>query len=365
MSHPEESHPTFVVNAWRRLLRVAKRARRNAGKQSRAKPAAKKAPRRNWGKLRKAIKLTFAWRKPRIPARRRWLQRQLRTWRRRVATFRATVSGWRYWVMVVAAAAVVAGAGYAAYKAWRHEQLRKETVATVNDKPITRTDLAAEVIASGADFKQLNAAARKQLLDRVIERRLLVDVAAKQGLNTDPRTAALRARADESFLANLVMQRFAGTPPQPPSEQDARKFMAAHPAMFAQRQTFVIDGFNCVLSSIPTNPQVVFASLDSTERYLEEIKAPHRRRLQTLGSADLPTPAIDVLLKIKPGDVFVMPMGRTILIGSVVNRLPANTPPEIQLETARSVLEKQQTEARLRAAVDELRSKAAIRYTQR
>ncbi|WP_298174527.1 hypothetical protein [Novosphingobium sp.] len=363
MSRPEDSQPAFVVVAWRRLRRLFDRMARKARSQPKAKAAAKKVPGRTWVKLRRTLKLAFAWRKPKRPARRLSVQRALRKWARRLARFRTTLSRRRYWLMVVAAVALLTGSLIAAYKVWRHEQIRRETIATVNDEPITRSELAAEVIAAGADYSQLSASARKQLLDRIIERHLLIAIAGKQGMTKDPRTAALRARADAMILANTVVQRFAGTPPPPASDEEARQFMAAHPAVFAERQTFVIDGFNCVLSTSPTNPEVVFATMDRAERYLQEVQAPYRRRLQTLDSADLPAPVTDKLLKMKPGDVFVMPQGRAALIGVIQGRVPTNTPPEIQLEAAREIVNKQNLDRRLKAAIDELRSKAVIKYS--
>lgn len=363
MSRLDETQHTSVDAAWRRLLRLFNRGRRKGGRLHRLKPAAKKTPNRKWVKLRGALKLWLRWRKPKSPGRHLWLQRELRKWWRRLTAFHATLSGWRYWLMIGAAVALVIGSSFVGYKLWQHEQIRKETLATVNAKPITRSDLAAEVIATGVDFRQLGAAARKQLLDRIIERRLLVDIASKQGITKDARSAAMRARADEMFLANLVLQRFAGNAPPPASDEEARRFMVAHPGAFAERQTFIVDGFNCLLASIPTNAQVVFATMDTADRFLQESKAPHQRSLQALDSADLPAAAIAMLMKMKPGDVFVMPRGRATLIGTVKNRVPSNVPPEIQLEIAREVLKKQQTEKRLQAAVGELRSKAAIEYS--
>lgn len=362
MSRPKDSQPTFVDAAWRRLVQLFTPGRRKAARPGRPKPSAKKAPGRTWVKFRRTLKLAFASRKPKAPKRRLWLKRELLKWRTRLSAFRATLSGRRYWLLVIAIVVVLTGSGFAAYKAWQHAQLRKETLATVNEMPITRADLFAEVIAVGADLKQLDAAARKQLLDRIIERRLLVGIAAKQGIANEPRTMAMRARSDELLLANLVAQRVAGAPPPPASDDDARKFMAANPAMFSERQTFVIDAMNCVLSSMPTNAETVFATMDDAERFLQDRKAPHRRSLQTLDSADLPPSTLAMLMKMKPNDVFVMPQGRMTLIGTVKRRLPSTIPPEIQLETARQIINRQQTEARLRTAIRELRSKAAIGY---
>ena len=249
------------------------------------------------------------------------------------------------------------------YKIWHQRQIRKQTLVTVNSEPITQADLAAEVMTTGVDYKQLDAKARRLLLDRIVERRLLIDVGQKQAITTDARSTALRANADETFLAKLVMQRFAGAPPPPPSDDDARRYMAAHPALFADRQTFVIDGIICVPVAMPARSDVRFDTLDAAENFLRDTKVPYRRQFQNIDSASLPPGAAAALAALRPDKVFVMPQGRAILIGTVHQHIAASTPPEIQLEAAREALSKLQIETRLTKAIAELRAKAVIRYT--
>lgn len=332
--------------------------------RSKRKTVAPKGIQRDWASaVRMAFTRTFTLSKPNAATRRMRAARQMQLMKQRLAAYRATISRRRYWLMVLAALAILTGSGIAAYKVWHHAQRLKDAVAMVNSAPISQADLSAEVIATGVDYKQLSAAARKQLLDHIIERRLLLEVADKLSITKDPRTSSLRARSDEMFLANLIVQRFAGTPPPPPSVDEARRYMAAHPTMFAERQTFVVDAISCALESAPAADDKAFATMDSAENYLTGAKIPYRRQVQTLDSADMPASVVTGLLSLKPGDLFVLPQGRMTMIGTVQRRLAANTPPEIQLEAAQAALSKQRVVSRVSNAIRELRTKADIRYT--
>lgn len=368
MSRIQESLSSLVAGVQRLLPGVGKSkrkgARQESGRQDKAKAKPKKPMRWRWSdKLAKLLQPSLEASKPKAPLKRLWLKRKLRGLKARYVSFRNTLSRRIYWVIVVAVVTALIGAGIVGYKLWNQAQIRKETLATVNAEPITRADLASEVVSAGVDYRQLDAKGRKQILDRIIERRLLLDVARKQGILTDARSASLRARADEMFLANLVMQRFAGTPPPPPSDEDARRYMAARPGMFAERQTFVIDGIICVLTSMPTSADVVFDTLDRAEDFLRQTKVQYRRRVQALDSADIPPAVATALATMAPDKVFALPRGRVTLIGTVQRRFAANTPPELQLEAAREILAKQRIEERLTKALAELRARAAIKYT--
>jgi parvulin-like peptidyl-prolyl isomerase len=60
-----------------------------------------------------------------------------------------------------------------------------EVLATVNGTPISKEDINAIIKAQGADFDKLTKEQQKKLVDKLIERELLVDVAKKAGVEKD------------------------------------------------------------------------------------------------------------------------------------------------------------------------------------
>lgn len=262
-------------------------------------------------------------------------------------------------VAVVVSMAVISA--YAATAYWRNAQIRAESVAMVNGTAITKADIEAEARADGADPTQLNAAATKQLISRVADRRLLVEVAGRQGVAVDPRYKSDRARADEMFLAGVVMQRIAGASPEV-SEAEGRQFMAAHRAMFADRQTFVIDAIICAATDLPASFKNRLNSLAQAEAYMRAAKLPVHRRQQVLDSAKLPPPVAVALGTLAPDKVFIIPQGRNILVGTVLKIIPNQLPQDVLLTAARDAAGQQQVKLRLEHALADLKSKAKISY---
>ena len=61
-----------------------------------------------------------------------------------------------------------------------------EVLATVNGKSISKSDVNTILKAQHMSFDKLSKSQQKQMLDKLIERELLVDVASKAGVEKDP-----------------------------------------------------------------------------------------------------------------------------------------------------------------------------------
>jgi len=77
-----------------------------------------------------------------------------------------------------------------------------EVLATVNGAPITKEDINTIIKAQGGDFDKLKKDQQKKLLNKLIERELLVDVAKKAGVEKDE----AYAKALENFKKDLVIK---------------------------------------------------------------------------------------------------------------------------------------------------------------
>ena len=285
-------------------------------------------------------------------------------WGRRIKAFRRKLVGWRYPLFLAVTAIAVLGAGYGGYKAWRHSQLRAQSLALVDGRQITIFDVEAEAAAEGIDPARLDAAAKKRLLERVIDRRLLVAAAVKQGLAEDDRLKAVRARADEMVPTGLMAQRLAGKPPVI-SEAEARRFMAAHPAKFAARQTFVIDAITCDGDSLPAAERERIDTMDDAEAYLKSAKSPYRRATQPMDSANMADAVVSGLTGLAPGQVFILPQGEKRVVGTVERRMPNPAPDGIQLAAAQDAVQQQKMKERFDRALVALKAKAKIEYSNK
>lgn len=254
---------------------------------------------------------------------------------------------------------VLCAGAYAGYKAWVAERQRAQAVAMINGRAITRSEVEVEARVEGIDPAKLDHAAMRGMLDRVIERRLLADAAIAQGIADEPVIQAVRARSDEMVLAGVLSQRMMGQP-KPVSDAEARQAMAAHPAMFSARQTYVVDRIVCPKDSLSEAMLAHVDTMDQVADFLNLSRVPVNRKVQLLDSASLPAPVASALGAIAPGKVFVLPQGQVEMIGTVIRRIPSALPDEAQLAAAREFIGKQQLQDRFKRALDQLRRRANI-----
>lgn len=306
-------------------------------------------------RLARLIKNWSAARKPKLPSEARWrANRWLRLWR-----LRKKLIGWRYRLLAAALMVVVAVGIYAAYSHWAAARLRAESLAVVNGRAIGRGDIEAEARAQGIDPAVLDPAASRALVEQVVERRVLVDAAKAQGISDDPRVKPARERAEEMVIANVLMQRIAGDGAAV-SDADAQAAIAAHPTMFAARQTFVVDAVLCKAGDIS---QDVMAHLDTVEQvtdFLKQSRLPVNRKVRELDTAAMPPEVVGPLSRLGSGKLFALPQGRAVLIGTVLRQIPNVQPQEVQMANAREFVSRQRVQARLKKALEQLRAKAAI-----
>jgi parvulin-like peptidyl-prolyl isomerase len=77
-----------------------------------------------------------------------------------------------------------------------------EVLATVNGKAITKSDIDFSLKQTGMSFDKLNKAQQKQLVNRLIERELLIDVAKKNNIEND----AEYKKSLENFKKDLLIK---------------------------------------------------------------------------------------------------------------------------------------------------------------
>jgi EpsD family peptidyl-prolyl cis-trans isomerase len=134
----------------------------------------------------------------------------------------------------VAAAALVGGCNK------KGDVPKGQVVATVDGTDITVHELNAEIALAQAPASVPRATVEKAALQRIVERKMLADVASKQGLDKNPNFILARRRTDEGLLVQALQGSIASKVPQV-TTAEADKYVAAHPAQFAERKVYVID----------------------------------------------------------------------------------------------------------------------------
>ena len=115
-----------------------------------------------------------------------------------------------------------------------------QTVAVVNGEEITASELndalTSDNVAAGANTKEVRAAELQKLIDR----KLMVQQARSDGLDKSPEFLNQQRRMTEDLLLNILIGKKLNTS-QLPSANEIASYEAAHPQIFAGREIWTLD----------------------------------------------------------------------------------------------------------------------------
>ena len=115
-----------------------------------------------------------------------------------------------------------------------------QVVATVNGDDITIHELNSELALARPPADVPRKTVEQVVLGRVVERKMLADVARDRKLDKNPDFILAERRVEDGLLVQSLQQEIARKVP-PPTREAAEKYIDAHPAQFAQRKIYSID----------------------------------------------------------------------------------------------------------------------------
>lgn len=259
--------------------------------------------------------------------------------------------------LTVAAAAAMLAAGGCTKK------VGGQVVAVVDGQEITQSELNAELngqaIPPTADRKAVMA----QLLQQIVNRKLLVGRAKEQGLDKAPTYLAQIQRAQDATLINMLAANAGKTIPVPDAAA-ASKFMTDNPSLFAGRKRYQLDQIVFGANANPTLTAKLRAAKTMTEvdAALKELGIPFQRGNATLDSAAIPPAAAAQIAAMAPGYPFVVPQGGQVTVNVVQSSVPVPVPAAQAQPAAVELLRRQAVEQAVRKQLESARSKASITY---
>ncbi len=183
-----------------------------------------------------------------------------------------------------------------------------QTVARVDGKDVTIHELNAELrgaqLPSGAARKPYEQAA----LQRIIDRRILADLAREKKLDDSPDFVLMKQRAEETVLVELLQQNIA-TSTKKPSIQDAKSFITANPTLFANRKVLTVDQ---IVFQVPQDQKKLqelapLKTLTDVEKWLIDNGIQYRRQPTQLDTLQVPPEMAAKIMALPAGEVFVVP----------------------------------------------------------
>ena len=238
-----------------------------------------------------------------------------------------------------------------------------QSVAVVNGEEITFGELNAELananIPASADKKTI----MPQLLQTIVDRRLMAQRAAEQGIDKTPDYIARQRRLNEDLLIGLSSKRQADSI-KLPNQRAIDAFIAANPGMFANRTILNLDQLQFVA---PTGAEQLSRlkndhSLDQLAASLNAMGVTFVRMPAKLDTATVPAAVLQQIYALPAGEPFIVPIGGRMYASVITSRESANASPDENRRIAVEAIRRQTLGATMDRELRQLRSAAKIEY---
>jgi peptidyl-prolyl cis-trans isomerase C len=243
------------------------------------------------------------------------------------------------------------------------EQKPGQALANVNGEEITVMQLNDELSRSNAPATQQEAA-RKQALEALIDRQLLIGEASKEKVDRDPRVVQAIDRARSVILAQAYMQKRLGTPGKPtPAEVEA--YYSQNPQFFSQRKHF--DMREIILPTRDVTDELKAEmdktrSLDDVAAWLDAHKVKYQKAQLSRSGSELPPELSAKLMALAKGQLFIVREGERSMLVTIAD--VRSTP--VELDAARPQIEQYLMAKKGKEAAEQevkrLRASAKIAY---
>lgn len=238
-----------------------------------------------------------------------------------------------------------------------------QTVAVVNGEEITSTELNAELgrsnIPAGADKTK----ARAQVLQAMVDRRLLAQQAKSDGLDKSPDFLNRQRRATEELLIGMLASRQINTA-QLPSADAITKFQASRPEMFAKRENWDLDQ---LFYQTPTDQEALkriaqTRSLDQLAAALTQSGIPFNRGKNKINTGIIPHQLYVELSALPPGEPFIVPNAGRSVASAISARTPIAVNPDQAKSLAVAAMRQVEGQKLMETRLKSLRGSAKIEY---
>jgi peptidyl-prolyl cis-trans isomerase C len=243
------------------------------------------------------------------------------------------------------------------------EQKPGQALANVNGEEITVMQLNDELSRSNAPATQQDAA-RKQALEALIDRQLLIGEAAKEKVDRDPRVVQAIERARSVILAQAYMQKRLGTPAKP-SAAEVEAYYSQNPQFFAQRKHFDMHEIILPTREVTDELKAVMdktRSLDDVAAWLDQHKVKYQKAQLSRSGSELPPELSAKLLALSKGQLFIVREGERSMLVTIADIRSS----PVELDAARPQIEQYLVAKKGKEAAEEevkrLRASAKIAY---
>ncbi len=238
-----------------------------------------------------------------------------------------------------------------------------QVVAVVNGEEITQAELNAEIAELPAAMTGDKDAIRRQVLQQIIDRRLMAQVAKEEGFDRNPDFVTRERRMREGLLVQMYGQKQAESVRVPDSAA-VKKYLADNPGKFSERANYLVDQ---IVFAMPGDQKVLTAleadkTLADVERTLTRFNVKYTRGANSLDTINVPTPMLKQILALPPGEPFVIPGQGQVSVSVITGREPVPTSEQEAAPLAAQEMRAESLSKLLQTRLSEARAKADISY---
>lgn len=268
------------------------------------------------------------------------------------------VSIWRLPWSVLALVAVV---GVAACDS--SDKKNSQSLVRVNGKEITVLQLNDELQRANVTTDERDDA-RKNLLESLIDRQLLVEEAMLNKIDRRPDVVGAIERAKAQIIAQAYLQGVTSKVAKP-SRAEINDYFRRHPEFFSKRKEFILTQLIISNKNFSNELRVFIKSAKTLEEvagWMVKHGVQFLRGQVIRSSMDLPSKAVEKLLELPKGQLFVVSEGdnRVLNVIAAIKDSPvteANAAPLIE-----QFLDKEKVTEAEQQEIAQLRSRAKIEY---
>lgn len=240
-----------------------------------------------------------------------------------------------------------------------------QVAAIVNGGEITVAEVNAELAIQPPLPGMSESQARQAALKRVIDRRLLSQIAKDEGLDKTPDFLIRQRALDDALLVQTLAKKIESTV-RIPDTRDIDAFIMERPETFSSRSVLSIDQLQFTPSGNPTLLKRLEGeqSLDAIAAILREKKIAFARASTQIDTARLPPAVAKQILALPAGEPFIVPQDGVYVAGVVTGTRAAPIETEKARPAAVGMLRGEQIDKVVRQRLDAAKQSAKIEYQQ-
>jgi EpsD family peptidyl-prolyl cis-trans isomerase len=238
-----------------------------------------------------------------------------------------------------------------------------QALASVNGEEITAMQLSEEMARANVPAAQQEAA-KKPLLESLIDRQVLQNAAVAEKADRDPKIVQAIERAKAQIVAQAYLQKKVGVV-APPGKAEIADYYAKHPEFFAQRKQLTMNQLVFASADLSDKAKAVVdnaKSLDEVAAWFASNDIKFARNQISRSTADLPPELGSKLLGMKSGQLFIIKEGERSLLNTVAEVKDAPVTLDVASAQIAQYLQNAKAKEAATAEIARLRAAAKIEY---